>query len=162
MIQQGKLIDVMTQLANLPERKKAPDAPVSLSEIFRTREYMAEIKGALKKGYSFDDLARIFTEKCGVNISARQLKYRCTREKNRRDKNSDGGKSRPHADLNGNVLPENPARMNSDDGAKGEIGAAKTTMNVTAIHSPKPTAFVTSDAEAVSAETGTFPFEKRL
>jgi hypothetical protein len=79
IIQQSKVTDLMSQLANLPERERAPDDPISLSEIFRTKEYVAEIKGALKRGYSFDDLGKIFTERCGVAISARQIKYHYTR-----------------------------------------------------------------------------------
>jgi hypothetical protein len=82
VLQQGSVTEVMSCLSDLPERGKAPDAPVSLSDIFRTKEYAAEINGALKKGYSFDDLAKIFSEKCGVSISARQMKYHCTRRKN--------------------------------------------------------------------------------
>jgi hypothetical protein len=82
-ILQGVVTELMTQLANLPEREKAPEEPVSLSEIFRSKEYIAEIKGALKRGYSFDDLAEIFTEKCGVGVSARQMKCHFTREINR-------------------------------------------------------------------------------
>jgi hypothetical protein len=72
----------MSRLSELPEREKAPGIAVSLGEIFRVKEYMAEIKGALKKGYTFENLAAIFTEKCCVNISARQIKYHYTRAKN--------------------------------------------------------------------------------
>jgi hypothetical protein len=122
MIQQGKVIDVMSQLADLPNRGKAPDTTISLPEIFRTKEYIAEIKGALKKGYSFDDLARIFTDKCGVDISARQMKYHCTREKNRRAKNSAGGKSIRHTVPKVDVRPEKPARTNARDNAEGDAG----------------------------------------
>jgi hypothetical protein len=96
IIQQGKVTELMTQIANLPEREKAPDDPVSLSEIFRTKEYMTEIKGALKRGYSFIDLAEIFTEKCGIAVSARQIRYhytRGTREKNQGVKSKSGRKT---------------------------------------------------------------------
>jgi hypothetical protein len=82
IIRQDKVTDLMTQLANLPERKKAPDDPVSLTEIFRTKKYMAEIRRALKRGYGFGDLAEIFTERCGVAISARQIKYHYTHGNN--------------------------------------------------------------------------------
>jgi hypothetical protein len=92
-IQQSKVTDLMTQLANMPERKKAPGDPVSLSEIFRTREYMAEIKRALKRGYSFDDLAEIFTEKCEIAISARQIRYHYTHGKNQVMKSKSGSGS---------------------------------------------------------------------
>jgi hypothetical protein len=41
-LQKSTVTDLMSQLAGLPEReKKGPDDPVSLSEIFRTKEYMA-------------------------------------------------------------------------------------------------------------------------
>jgi hypothetical protein len=72
----------MSRLSELPEREKDPGTTVSLGDIFRLKEYMAEIKSALKRGYSFSALAEIFTEKCGVNISARQIKYHFTRAKN--------------------------------------------------------------------------------
>ena len=85
-IKQGALTDVMTHLSELPEREKDPNNRVNLSEVFRAKEYVAEIKRALKRGYSFDDLANIFTERCGVTITARQMKYHYTREKNLREK----------------------------------------------------------------------------
>jgi hypothetical protein len=93
VIQQGIVAELMSQLANLPEREKAPSDPVTLSEIFRTQEYVAEIKAALKKGYTFEDLAEIFTERCGVAISARQIKYHFTRGKNRGTKSKAGKKT---------------------------------------------------------------------
>ena len=108
-IKQGAVTDVMSCLSELPERGKAPDKAVSLPEIFRTKEYIAEIKRALKKGYTFDDLAAIFSERCGVNVSARQLKYHCTREKNKRAKNNAEGKSNRPGRPKSAVLPGNPA-----------------------------------------------------
>jgi hypothetical protein len=77
------MTDVMSCLSELPEKRESPDTAISLAEIFRTKKYLAGIKGALKKGYSFDDLARIFTEKCGINISASVTKGQ---EKPRRKK----------------------------------------------------------------------------
>jgi hypothetical protein len=78
-IQKSVVTDLMSHLASLPEREKGPDDPISLPEIFRTKEYMAEMRGALKKGYTFEDLAEIFSKRCGVFISVRQLKYHYTR-----------------------------------------------------------------------------------
>lgn len=86
VVKQGSLRDVMSHLAELPKRDKDPTALLGLSEIFRTKEYMAEIRSALKKGYSFDQLAEIFTERCGVDITARQIQYHFTRERNLRTK----------------------------------------------------------------------------
>jgi hypothetical protein len=83
----------MSRLSELPEREKDPGAAVSLGEIFRMKEYMAEIKCALKKGYTFENLAAIFTERCGVAVSARQIKYHFTRAKNRSAKSKPGKKS---------------------------------------------------------------------
>jgi hypothetical protein len=71
-IQQGRVTELMAQLAKLPEREKAPDDPISLSEIFRAKEYAAEIRGVLKRGYSFGDLAEIFTGMCGAAINEGQ------------------------------------------------------------------------------------------
>jgi hypothetical protein len=93
IIKQGAVTDIMSRLSELPEREKDPGTAVSLGEIFRAKEYMAEIKDALKKGYSLSDLAEIFTEKCGVNISARQIKYHLTRAKNRSVKGKSGKRS---------------------------------------------------------------------
>lgn len=82
IIKQGAVADVMSHLSKLPAREKDPDMPVGLSELFRTKEYAAEIRAALDKGYTFDDLASIFAEKSGVKITGRQLKYHHTHEKN--------------------------------------------------------------------------------
>jgi hypothetical protein len=82
----------MSRLAELPDRGKDSSSAVRLGKIFRTKEYLAEIKGALKKGYMFDDLAAIFSERCSVNISARQIKYHFTRAKNRSAKGKSGKK----------------------------------------------------------------------
>jgi hypothetical protein len=83
----------MSRLSELPKREKDPSAAVSLPEIFRAKEYMAEIKGALKKGYTFEDIAAIFTERCGVAVSARQIKYHFTRAKNWGAKGKSGKKA---------------------------------------------------------------------
>lgn len=159
-IKQGTVTDVMSCLSELPEKGKAPDEAVSLPEIFHTKEYLAEIKGALKKGYSFDDLARIFTEKSGVNISARQLKYHCTREKNRRAKNSAGGKSSWHAVSKSDVQPENPALIKSGAEAGREIENTEGAVNAPPIF-PNPVAFVTPNAKVMSAATGAPSLENR-
>ena len=82
-LQYGAVTDLMSHLANLPEREKSPDDLISLPEIFRRKDYMTEIRNALKRGYTFEDLSKIFTEKCGVSVSARQLKYHYTRGKNK-------------------------------------------------------------------------------
>ena len=85
-LQQSTVTDLISHLAKLPEREKSPDDPVSLPEIFRTKEYMTEIRNALKKGYTFEDLSKIFSEKVGVTVSVRQLKYHYTRGKNKHQK----------------------------------------------------------------------------
>jgi hypothetical protein len=41
IIQQGKVAELMTQIANLLERGKRPNDHVSLAEIFHTKEYAA-------------------------------------------------------------------------------------------------------------------------
>jgi hypothetical protein len=158
-IKQGALADVMARLSELPNRDKDPGTAVSLAEIFRTREYLAEIKGALKKGYTFENLAEIFTERCGVAVSARQLKYHYTREKNRKTKNNVAGKPEGQDTSKGDATPENPAQMDSSDGAERDIGVA---ANVPPIHVPEPVAFATANGEVVPSETGAFFFDKRL
>ncbi len=85
-IQQGAVADVMSHLSRLQEREKDPAKPVALSELFRTKVYAAEIQSALEKGYSFDDIAEIFTQRSGVQVTGRQLQYHYTREKNLRAK----------------------------------------------------------------------------
>jgi hypothetical protein len=52
-----------------------------------------EIRGALKRGYSFDDLAEIFTGMCGVAISARQIRYHYTHGRNQGAKGKSGRKA---------------------------------------------------------------------
>jgi hypothetical protein len=94
VIKQGDISDVMSRMSELPDRGKDTGAAISLGKVFRTKEYFAEIKGALKKGYTFNDLAAIFAERCGVDISARQMKYHYTREKNRRAESNIGGETK--------------------------------------------------------------------
>ena len=81
-IRQRIVTEMMTELAKLPKREKTPDDLITLPEIFRMKGYMAEIKGALKRGYSFDDLAKIFSNRCGIAVSARQIRYHFTRAQN--------------------------------------------------------------------------------
>jgi hypothetical protein len=92
-IQQGVVTELMAKLASLPKKEKDLDEPVSMSEMFRTKEYAAEIKAALKKGYTFENLAEIFSERCGVAVSARQMKYHFTRGKNQGMKSKSGRKA---------------------------------------------------------------------
>jgi len=123
-IKQGAVDDIMSHLSQLPERGKDPSMPLALSEIFRTKEYAAEIDSALKKGYSFDQLAAIFTERCGIKITARQLKYHCTRTKNQRAK----GKKPKRTDAAKSVVsPENTSPMLTESGTKGASYVAETT-----------------------------------
>jgi hypothetical protein len=94
VIQQGIVAELMSALANLPVREKAPEDPVSLAEIFHTKEYVTEVKAALRKGYTFEHLAEIFTERCGVVVSARQIKYHLTRGQNQGTKSKAGKKAK--------------------------------------------------------------------
>ena len=127
-VKQGEVDDIMSHLAQLPEREKDPGMPLALSEIFRTKEYAAEIASALKKGYSFDQLAAIFTERCGVKITARQLKYHCTRTKNLRAK----GKKSPRASSpKSSVSPVNPSPMPTESDAKNSSHVAERAVPAT-------------------------------
>ena len=92
-IRQSVVTEMMTALANLPKREKAPGDLLTLPEIFREKQYIAEIKGALKRGYSFDDLAEIFTERCGTAVSARQIRYHLTHAQNPGKKTGVGQKA---------------------------------------------------------------------
>ena len=85
--------EMVTELANLPKREIKPDDLMTLPEIFRIKGYMTEIKGALKRGYSFDELAEIISERCGVAISARQIRYHFTRAQNMGKKSGTGQKT---------------------------------------------------------------------
>ena len=128
-IRQGVVTEMMTELANLPKREKAPDDLLTLPEIFREKEYMAEIKGALRRGYSFEDLAEIFTERCGVTITARQLKYHCTRERNlhangRKTKSADAPKNSSGPTNSSSIRTEGAAESGSDDSDNSTIPEA--------------------------------------
>jgi hypothetical protein len=158
----------MARLSELPDRVEDPGASVSLGRIFRSKEYFNEIKGALKKGYTFGDLAAIFTERCGVDVSARQLKYHHTREKNRRAKNNAGGKSKRSDTSKRGAKRENPARKGSGeevDADASDAGIAANVPAVPAIHAPKPEAFVTANGvtcpDETRARTGPFHCGKR-
>jgi hypothetical protein len=153
-IRQGAVTDVMSHLAKLPDREKAPDDPVSLSEIFRTKEYIAEIRGALKRGYSFGDLAEIFTGRCGVAISARQIRYHYTHGKNQ------GAKSKPGRKAGEGGAPEK--RGSSEDfPQKVAAGDVKEKFNATdsEAKSLSESAGVASDSDVANgdAKPGAFP-----
>jgi hypothetical protein len=127
-IKQSAISDVMSRLSELPEREKDPSATVRLAEIFRTKEYLAEIKTALKKGYSFDDLAGIFTERCGVAVSARQIKYHLTRAKNRSAKGKSGKKPEDSGASGNHVLPVSTTRKTAEEGVKETLIASDSRM----------------------------------
>jgi hypothetical protein len=152
---------VISRLSELPDRGEDPSAAISLGKVFRTKEYLAEVKGALKKGYTFDDLAAIFSERCGVSISARQLKYHYTREKNKRAKNNAVGKPKQQDTSKDDATPENLARMSSSGEADVDAGDTVTATNIPAIHA----AFIPTNGVTCPAETGAgtlaFPLEKR-
>jgi hypothetical protein len=116
--------ELITELAKLPEREKTPDDSVSLSELFRAKEYRAEIKGALKRGYSFDDLAKIFSERCGFAITSRQIKYHFTRGQNRRAKSKPEKKSGGNRAVENRISTTDSPRKNAADSVKEKITAA--------------------------------------
>ena len=121
-IKQGALADVMSHLSELPKREKAPDDRIGLPEMFRTKAYAAKIEKALQKGYSFEDLAEIFTEKCGVKVIARQLKYHHTHEKNLREK---GGKSKKADVAQDGTSPANPPAVRAANEGEKDMNIAK-------------------------------------
>ena len=123
-VKQGAVSDVMSHLSALPEREKDPEVAVGLSQVFRTKEYAMEIDRALKRGYSFADLAEIFTERCGVKISARQLKYHHTHERNLRAK---GKKSKSIDTSKKGVSAENPLSDRISDAVASDSNVAGTT-----------------------------------
>jgi hypothetical protein len=149
----------MSRLSELPDRGKDPGAAVSLGEIFHTKEYLAEIRGALKKGYTFENLAAIFTEICGVDVSARQLKYHYTREKNRRTKNNVAGKSKGQDAPKDDAPPENPEQTDSCDEAEM---ATESGANVPPTQTLEPAAFAAANGEVGPSETEAFFFDQRL
>jgi hypothetical protein len=155
----------MSRLSELPCREKDPGAAVSLGKIFREKEYFNEIKGALKKGYTFDNLAAIFTERCGADISPRQMKYHYTREKNRRAKNNAGGKPKQSDTSKSDATRENSGPMSSSGEAEADAGDTGAVADIQAIHTPKHAAFISPNGVTCPAETGAgtlaFPFEKR-
>lgn len=127
IVKQGAVSEVMTHLSKLPTREKDPGTPLSLSALFRTKEYAAEIERALQRGYSFDDLAKIFTDRCGVKITARQLKYHHTREENLRAK---GKKSKRTGVTKSSVSPKSPPSMSNKNTEEIE-------SNITEIATPE-------------------------
>jgi hypothetical protein len=160
-IKQSALADVMSHLSKLPKREKDPGTVVSLSEIFRAKEYMAEIKGALKKGYSFSDIAEIFTEKCGVNISARQIKYHYTCAKNRSAK----GKSSKNTDKTSTSGACVPSADSQRTGAVGCAEGNRMASDSETIPSLKVTGFVSENRTTSGAEgnidSDAFSFDTR-
>jgi hypothetical protein len=123
-IKKSVVTELITELAKLPEREKTPDDSVSLSEFFSAKEYMREIKGALKRGYGFDDLAKIFSERCGFVITSRQMKYHFTRGQNRRAKSKPEKKSGGNRAVENDVSSADSQRKNAADSVKEKITAA--------------------------------------
>jgi hypothetical protein len=149
----------MSHLAKLPERGKVPGALVGLPELFRTKEYAAEIKRALKKGYTFDDLAEIFSEKCGVTISARQLKYHYTRAKNLGENKKPGAKPEQTDASKGGVS----SAILHQKGAEGEEKAnTAATPDSPANDDPKPASFVQGNGTSGTSEIGDLFGERRM
>jgi len=132
-IKQGALADVMSHLSELPKREKAPDDRIGLPEMFRTKAYAAKIKKALQKGYSFEELAEIFTEKCGVKVIARQLKYHHTHEKNLREK---GGKSKNTDVAKDRSSSANPPAARAANENEKDQSIAERTASVVESRSP--------------------------
>jgi hypothetical protein len=149
-IRQSVVTELMTELANLPEREKDPDDLVSLPEIFRSKEYMAEVKAALKKGYTFEKLAEIFSEKCGVAVSERQIKYHMTRGKNR------GIKSKSRAKAKAIGALENRASSADSSGKDIAEGVKENVMSsgFSAKHSSEDEEFVSDKDGAMDANPG--------
>jgi hypothetical protein len=139
IIKQGKVTELITELASLPEREKDPDTSVSLPEIFRTKEYTAEIKGALKRGYSFDDLAEIFTEKLGVAVSARQIRYHFTRGKNRGMKSKSAKKAGENSSAESRVSSADSSRKDPAQNTQRSVAATDFEMSSETKDSPKGT-----------------------
>jgi hypothetical protein len=160
-IKQGAVTDVMSRLANLPNHEKDPGAAVSLSEIFRTKAYLNEIKCALKKGYTFENLAEIFTERCGVSISARQIKYHLTRAKNRSVKGKLGKKAEDNSVHEGSVSSTVSSRENTAEGVKENFippdSQTRTSSNVSGFSFESRTS---ARAEG-NADPGAFPVDMR-
>jgi hypothetical protein len=137
-IQQGILREFIAKLAKLPNRKGEPDVPASLSEMFRTKEYMTEIKAALKRGYSFDDLAKILSELCGFVITSRQMKYHFTRGKNRGLKSKSAKKSGVNRTDENRVPAADSQQKNTAEGAKETLTASDSEMKT----SPHDSGFI--------------------
>jgi hypothetical protein len=147
-VQKGVVTDLISHLAGLPEREKGPDDSISLPEIFRTKEYVMEIRGALKKGYTFEDLAEIFTERCGAAVSSRQLKYHYTRGKNRGLKNQSGRKTEGIDRQKEHVSSEEVPQKDTGESKKASVKSAK--------RSSKGPALVSDRPQTVRAKPGAF------
>jgi hypothetical protein len=109
-IQQAAVTDLLSHLSSLPERERDPNDLVGLPDVFRSKGFRAEIRGVLKKGYTFEELAKIFSERCGVTVSERQLKYHYARRTNKpKRERLSSLKPTPNVSLDtnkGNTLPE--------------------------------------------------------
>ena len=88
MVKRSLVDEAMSYIKNLPACENDPDSLLGLPEIFRSKEYAAFIESALRKGHTFDNIAEIFSDKFGITITGRQLKYHYTRAKNLGRKNS--------------------------------------------------------------------------
>jgi hypothetical protein len=110
---------------------------------------MAEIRGALKKGYTFEDLAEIFTKRCGVIVTARQLKYHFTRGKNRGLKNQVGKKAEVIEAQEELASSKNPPQKDSDSSMGKNV-------EVSMKGSPKSSAIVPDNRLTAKVKPGSF------
>jgi len=132
----------MSYIKNLPASENDPESLLGLPEIFRSKEYAAYIESALRKGHTFDNIAEIFSDKFGITITGRQLKYHYTRAKNLGRKNSKSARTSKHVislkdtkSVPERITKESDMSANSSSAYSGFV-----TRNSTEIK-PKPETF---------------------
>ena len=81
-IQHNVVMELVSHLKELPSRDENINKVLTLTQIFHTEAFKREVKALLKRGYTHKEISKIITEKCGIIISERQVKYHYTRAEN--------------------------------------------------------------------------------
>ena len=115
----GAAADLISKIKELPTREKGPDEVITLSELFHMKDFLTEAKSLIDRGYSARDLARLVTEKCGTDVSARQVKYFITYHSKKRRKRHSSSKQ-PNTQSVESVYELVESVKTSDNHAKNE------------------------------------------
>jgi len=154
-LQHSVIMGLISHLKELPSRDTNANKVLTLTQIFHTEEFKKEVQSLLQKGYLHSEIAAIITEKCGVHISERQVKYHCTRAANTKKYK----KSSRKATQKVNETSNNPGSIIHESSRKPEKvspNATKTSINDVATSAAKDEEKVEVSSTKAAAKPGSF------